>query len=1506
MMKPLLHPIDAAMALTVLLNLSALSSVAALPFPADLLSAQARVTNDLSRDSSFGPAVALAGDTVAIGARGYDTNRSMVHVWIRQGTNWQRQALLTGPNTNASTSFGRSVALDMDTLVAGGLSGEDDVQVFTRSGTNWFSRGTLMAVHRPLSDDFGGSLAINGNTIAVGAAIDRQRGAAAGAVHIFERSATQAVNAWNITDNSDIAGSGGISYATNLTAAQYASAATNGWRYTMTSRLVDDFGGTITMNFLFGNGSRRFLVWLDFTAAGDLQADLPGATPNIFTLTTNGFGANTYHTHEIVFNPTNGQATYYFDGTPIKSWAGENSATLGVGWGSGSTSGRGSMNYNQTRFEIVSGEIVASYDAGQHPSIAPAPTMQGWTLNFSGTNVSQTGVSPDPITWWTHQAKLTASDGAASDFLGVATAIDGNTVVAGATGDDDGGNSTGSAYVFVRSGNNWTQQAKLTASDPTAGAEFGQALAIDGDRILVGAPDHTHNGRSFAGAVYIFERTGSVWTQRGKLTANDAAAGDGFGYAVTMQGDTLVIGTDNGGSAHYIFIRDGTNWVQWSKRSYTEVDAQVWQLAMDGETIAAGVANSDGADGVVYLLAPDYASETLVPPFIKKFLYYPDGTPGYFDRNIAAFRYKHLLYGSESNLVRARVEDMPALYGSAERERAHTAEGELLRCISANPDSAVFGNLLLDIYYDRTVAEAILAKSTFPNAEVARLGPPSIPGGLVIDDEISRYERVVETNRSVLAEYFALLQDDLGQDGTPPLGYAMFRRLVPARTLAPATYLTNGVHQPVVTDGVIVNGYKDLVLLFDFLRYQGRAASALANLYVARRNPSDMTKARNLIDDRQKALSLQGNILLGIFPNLTLVEGDGTGLAEAVAGWRQTLTDLSSIQQAIVGEGNLLGFQRDFLMLVQKFAGQTSDIFDSYDALRLRLDPNGSSNPLRTAKERLAQARASYSTYRGFEDQLEIQLEGIRTSTEDRLFELVGAYPGEHAYDTPAENEGSEIWQQAQSIEQAKLRIRRNHTEISNLREQIEIEVWRSTALQHVTISYGVEKANLAQMIAFLQSGQDSINTVAGASYDPISLFVSIGAGAFGYLYTTKHVAEAEGEKELLAAFEQAEITGIESAAVVKTLLLGMRTLLLDSREAALLLKQEWGRYAALLREKEDLERTLAESGDVFSSRYFADPVHRLQTQHDTLLAHLSFDEAQKWLYFMSRALEYKWNSPFTNYLYLGRRWSSETLFRLRNAEELELFYGAMNAYESQIQLSKDDYFDWFSVREDFFGYRRTNNIGQVLLYIDPDTGQSLNAIEAFRRHLRRLQDAQGNIQLDFSTVREVPGGTFFRGPRFSTTGQVLSKGLFMDKIRWLKINLPGAHTHGRPQLAGELTYAGTSFIRNFDVGTFEPQRRDRLRNEMTAYSTRFWFFHAPSTTWRFNEALSSPVTMQLSSDPRVPPSVQEVDVFKERSVATTAWKLSIPTRDLGQTVLDINELDDVEIYFYHYAVTRP
>jgi hypothetical protein len=107
---------------------------------------------------------------------------------------------------------------------------------------------------------------------------------------------------------------------------------------------------------------------------------------------------------------------------------------------------------------------------------------------------------------WTQQAKLTASDAAGGDFFGRSVAVSGDTAVVGANGDDDAGSSSGSAYVFVRSGTVWTQQAKLTASDAATSDQFGVSLAVSGDTAVIGA----YRFPADIGSAYVFVRSGSV------------------------------------------------------------------------------------------------------------------------------------------------------------------------------------------------------------------------------------------------------------------------------------------------------------------------------------------------------------------------------------------------------------------------------------------------------------------------------------------------------------------------------------------------------------------------------------------------------------------------------------------------------------------------------------------------------------------------------------------------------------------------------------------------------------------------------------------------------------------------------------------------------------------------------------------------------------------------------------------------------------------------------------
>jgi hypothetical protein len=318
--------------------------------------------------------------------------------------------------------------------------------------------------------------------------------------------------------------------------------------------------------------------------------------------------------------------------------------------------------------------------------------------------------------------------------------------------------------------------------------------------------------------------------------------------------------------------------------------------------------------------------------------------------------------------------------------------------------------------------------------------------------------------------------------------------------------------------------------------------------------------------------------------------------------------------------------------------------------------------------------------------------------------------------------------------------------------------------------------------------------------------------------------------------------------------------------------------------------------------------------QSDMVEADARFREAQKWLFFMARALEYKWNEPLDDLWsrgYSGGKMAD--LFKLRNAEELWDMYTAMQGFDDAKTMSttSDDRFDWFSVREHFLGFTRNDELGQPATYIDPITGQTNDAIGAFRLHLTRLV-TNNWIELDFNTVREIENKSFFRGPTYLPNGAVdLTKpGYYLDKIRWMKIRLPGGHA--QEPVSGYLRYGGTSYLREPECGIRDPQHADQIIGEMTPYSTRHW--KKVSGEWRFSEGINAGISLlkvprtepRLDGNPNAPdvlPSVNQIDVFKERSVATTGWHLTIPVTGAGSVT--ISNLDDIEIYFYHWSFNR-
>ena len=201
------------------------------------------------------------------------------------------------------------------------------------------------------------------------------------------------------------------------------------------------------------------------------------------------------------------------------------------------------------------------------------------TDDLTGTNDGSAFIFVRSGTTWTEQAKLTASDKFSGDQLGYSCSIYGDTAIAGAWGDDIGNSDNGSVYVYTRSGTTWTEIQKLTASDSLNADFFGRSCAIYKDTIVTGAILVNHSGFSDAGSAYVFTRSGTTWSEIQKLTASDKGDDDYFGQSCSIYKDTIVIGangdnvpTNNEGSV-YIFTLSGGTWTETQK--LTASDSEV-------------------------------------------------------------------------------------------------------------------------------------------------------------------------------------------------------------------------------------------------------------------------------------------------------------------------------------------------------------------------------------------------------------------------------------------------------------------------------------------------------------------------------------------------------------------------------------------------------------------------------------------------------------------------------------------------------------------------------------------------------------------------------------------------------------------------------------------------------------------------------------------------------------------------------------------------------------------
>jgi FG-GAP repeat len=207
---------------------------------------------------------------------------------------------------------------------------------------------------------------------------------------------------------------------------------------------------------------------------------------------------------------------------------------------------------------------------------------------------------------WAQQAKLVADDGASGDALGWSVATSGSTIIAGAPFAVVDGLQRGAVYAFAPDGANWHQIQKLTASDGELGDFFGDAVAIDGSTVIVGADSVNVGDNVVQGAAYVFDGSSGGLAETGKLIANDGAAYDNFGRSVAVSGSTVIVGapyaiarTDPFEGVAYVFEPSGGEWRQTQKLAASDPTDNGyfgWSVAISGSNALIGASSFDDAD----------------------------------------------------------------------------------------------------------------------------------------------------------------------------------------------------------------------------------------------------------------------------------------------------------------------------------------------------------------------------------------------------------------------------------------------------------------------------------------------------------------------------------------------------------------------------------------------------------------------------------------------------------------------------------------------------------------------------------------------------------------------------------------------------------------------------------------------------------------------------------------------------------------------------------------------
>ncbi|NQV07134.1 hypothetical protein HQ535_11315 [bacterium] len=514
---------------------------------------------------------ATDGTRVVFGYPDADTaqgaDAGSVAVYSKPVATWTEQLAFTSTDLGPSDSLGESVAIDGNYLIAG-ATGSQEAFVFKWNTTTWVQREILQASDTAAGSGFGKAVALDGTTAIVGAPFMDDDGAA----YVFERSGAVWTEEGILTGGNyyhgnsvDVDGDTAVVGASRTTPASAAAAGAL-WVYTRS-------GTTWTQQnqFIAAAGTPHDRLGKSVGVDGDT---LIGGAPEPYVSSVGVFGDN-------------GQV-YIRDRT-------------GTSWSLTDTifpDQQASSDNFGTALAADAGTLAASGD-------------QGLGLDSVWTYERGSPYAPQQIIEDPHGTDVE------SDGFGDAIDLSGDRLIVGATGEDTEGANAGAAYLYERSGTDWGTGTRFTASDATAGDEYGNAVAIDDDKFAVGA--------EWAGTVYAYKWNGSTWVERKVKPDALPVGGDittdiGFGQYVALDGSVMAV-TFHGWYHKfdiYIFEWSGTAWTQTAYFHRDDSDS-AGAIAVSGDTVIVG-APYEG-EAIVYRKGTVWALEQVIdaPPGASQF-----------------------------------------------------------------------------------------------------------------------------------------------------------------------------------------------------------------------------------------------------------------------------------------------------------------------------------------------------------------------------------------------------------------------------------------------------------------------------------------------------------------------------------------------------------------------------------------------------------------------------------------------------------------------------------------------------------------------------------------------------------------------------------------------------------------------------------------------------------------------------------------------------------------------